>query len=939
MRPAIPTAPGSAADHVRIAANAETTRSRIAALWGRALNARLRLDALSVTLLAEHAKHVEATREHASATRTATEDAARAQHDNDSDRLRRATQTAVSTLAPSSWAGDLTSAPGSGSGPARFCRIGNYLVGESSVPALHSLFDGPGWLVESEYSPAADLCKNVVLRSLAEVPLRHLTITVFDPRLRGTLGGLAPIRSSSPTTFPPPLQDAVRLVDRLDEVLADAARNAESVVAAGAASLKDKWSTSPPPTGRVHLIMVVDFPNGLDEPALNRLAALTSVDGSTGTVLMVHRQPRKQRQPSEQDSVPGAGRLLDQLTLLRWRDGGWSTPTGAGGMIIQPDPPPDPPTVAAILQRAADSIADYQGETIKLESLLSADLAEPWNWSAAQSLEAVIGLSDGKPVTISLRTENPPHPNLLLGGAVGQGKSNLMLDLIYALAVRYSPDELEFYLLDFKQGLEFKRFDADERGESWLPHVRALSLESNQEFGIAVLRHVDAEMTRRAAQFKSAGATSIDSFRAASDEPMPRLLLVIDEFHVLFDGEDSLVDEAVDLLERLARQGRAYGIHVLLGSQTVSGMRALATRGDAIFAQFPIRISLKNTAAESQAILSQGNSAAADLNYRGEVIINRNFGSDPSGSNVRALAAHADPVTFQGIQRQLWQRAHGARPLVFVGTEAAAWDRGDVVAHWPERGYESDLELWVGRPIAMTKDPYRLFLTDDVDQTIALVGPGVDLARAALEAALSTAILSLGEGAAIMVLDAIGEVATPWFARTADLAKSVGIGLHVVNREEIAAALMGPVLDALTSDPPGRGLVVALGLQRVRGMDTPAAKDDPMTEPDPYSMLSFEEPTPRSVLRRLAAEGALVGLPLIAWWPNIRSVEIDLGVGTPGVRAFVTADLGLEDLRSIAGPHARQPQGAPRLGIVDRLGSGMLDVIVPFGPLTSGDQP
>ena len=77
---------------------------------------------------------------------------------------------------------------------------------------------------------------------------------------------------------------------------------------------------------------------------------------------------------------------------------------------------------------------------------------------------------------------------------------------------------------------------------------------------------------------------------------MPRVVLIIDEFHVLFEGSDAEVENAVLYLTKLAKQGRAYGIHLLLASQTISGVSALSTKVDAIFAQFPLRMSLKNTA-------------------------------------------------------------------------------------------------------------------------------------------------------------------------------------------------------------------------------------------------------------------------------------------------------------------------------------------------------
>nr|BFE67309.1 hypothetical protein GCM10020092_006100 [Actinoplanes digitatis] len=73
---------------------------------------------------------------------------------------------------------------------------------------------------------------------------------------------------------------------------------------------------------------------------------------------------------------------------------------------------------------------------------------------------------------------------------------------------------------------------------------------------------------------------------------MPRILCVIDEFQVLLAGNDPMANEAVQLLESLARKGRSYGIHLILASQTVLGVEALYAKRDSIFGQFPVRLAL-----------------------------------------------------------------------------------------------------------------------------------------------------------------------------------------------------------------------------------------------------------------------------------------------------------------------------------------------------------
>ncbi|MHB1592993.1 MAG: hypothetical protein ACYCO9_05120 [Streptosporangiaceae bacterium] len=107
---------------------------------------------------------------------------------------------------------------------------------------------------------------------------------------------------------------------------------------------------------------------------------------------------------------------------------------------------------------------------------------------------------------------------------------------------------------------------------------------------------------------------------------MPRIIVVIDEIQVLFEEDDELARAALLNLERLAKKGRAYGTHLVLASQTLSGITAMLSTQDGIFAQFPIRLALKNSAAESRAVLDQHSTEAARLRYRGELIVNTDFG-------------------------------------------------------------------------------------------------------------------------------------------------------------------------------------------------------------------------------------------------------------------------------------------------------------------------
>src|SRR5262249_7401616 len=153
-----------------------------------------------------------------------------------------------------------------------------------------------------------------------------------------------------------------------------------------------------------------------------------------------------------------------------------------------------------------------------------------------------------------------------------------------------------------KKGVEFKTYATHD-----LPHARVVAIESEREFGLSVLQRLDQELRQRADKFRAAGAQDLPSFRQQSAASvMPRILLIVDEFQEFFVEDDRLAQEAALLLDRLVRQGRAFGLHVLLGSQTLGGAYSLAR---STIDQMAVRIALQCSEADASLILSEDNAA------------------------------------------------------------------------------------------------------------------------------------------------------------------------------------------------------------------------------------------------------------------------------------------------------------------------------------------
>lgn len=802
-----------------------------------------------------------------------------------------------------------------------YLRIGSVNVAGQRVNALVPFLCTRNLWIETSTQKSYDLLLNTLLRIAATFPLKHLRFLIFDPRITGRLGALAPIRAINGRTFPQAFTSADAFADALDEAMQSAATNTERMAVRGKETLLDLWNSSSVPEGELTVAVLLDHPYGIKERLQKLLDRAADIGPASGLSLIIQSDPALALEPNGVTHNAKFLHISDAQTSM-------SCPEYFGDSVaIEGENAPSSEALAKLFEAISAKASSVQGPTYPLYDLIESGIASPWSQDSTDGLTAVIGKSGQQNLEVSFRSENPPTPNMLVGGAVGQGKSNLLLDIIFSLAVNYSPEELELLLLDFKRGLEFKRFDKDQDGQGWMPHVKVLSLESNQEFGVAALQYVEHELERRSQLFKEAGAHSITDYRKSGSK-LSRVLLIIDEFHVLFDGDDANVEEAVRLLEVLAKQGRAYGIHILLASQTTSGISGLRVKGDSIFAQFPLRMSLKNTVQESQAILAAHNTAAADLTYRGEVVFNKNFGQDPAGSNIRGVAAWVDSDKFSQIQHDLWVRGHAQPPMVFIGSDYAAWDIDKLQGLQP--GADGMVEIWLGRPIAITDKPYVLELDTDTNQGIALIGTGDDEAFATIGSTIVTGLKTLGNNAELVVLCGLNSV-PPKIEDLLQHLRDKGIQTTIVSRKDVPDYLVNTLAPKLDDGEDHPTIVLGLAMQRIPGMDKTIAPPQ-----DDFSFDFSAEPaadTGNGVIAKLTHSGGLQQMFFLGWWSALQGVTETLGYSRTGISKYLILKVGLEDVREIAGPLSTMSSDHPRVTVFNKGSDEGLVTLVPFSDL------
>lgn len=243
-----------------------------------------------------------------------------------------------------------------------------------------------------------------------------------------------------------------------------------------------------------------------------------------------------------------------------------------------------------------------------------------WLGNSSKGIRAIMGVTpQGENQFFELGVGNAYDAfHALIGGATGSGKSVLLSEIICSLAERYSPDELRMLLLDYKEGTEFAPFMK-------LPHVYALSIGANAEFGLEVLKEVQKEIGRRGALFKEVNAKNLAEYRKLTGTTMCRYVLVADEFQILL-GDKKYGGEAKTALNDLVRRGRSFGFHAILSTQT---LRDGSLDGEAKN-QFGCRIAMRMAESETNDFLGSGNTIPSTFNRKGQALVNYALGQKES---------------------------------------------------------------------------------------------------------------------------------------------------------------------------------------------------------------------------------------------------------------------------------------------------------------------
>jgi hypothetical protein len=515
--------------------------------------------------------------------------------------------------------------------------------------------------------------------------------------------------------------------------------------------------------------------------------------------------------------------------------------------------------------------------------------------TTAEGLTIPLGVA-GPGAVRSLELGTGTSQHVLVTGKSGSGKSNLLHVLITTAARCFPPSELELLLIDFKRGVEFKVYD-----EERLPQARIVAVESDRELGLGALRQLRGEAERRGRLFRDASCTDVAAYRRRTGASLPRVLLVIDEFQLLFDPDDAIAQEARGILDHLVRQGRAFGIHVVLATQTLYGVWA-ATKST--LSQMAVRIALQCDDADSRLVLADNNPAAKTLRHCGEAILNTACGQPEANERYqvawlpRDVQARALRFVRAAVEKRLG--APAPEPRVFDGRAFPDPDRNEVFRRMLQGASECADRPGIRLPLGETDDltgVASVSLAREAGQNALLVGRagpalrhlvstiGMVLARPAL----------LGEVREVVLYDPEG-ILHPALSE----ATSVGPPVRVLARQ---SEVCGEVLARWknlsgTGDAPrrdGATLLVLLGLHKLLDLKLDAAA---------LPGRAGSEPRPGPAFADLLHAGPEAGVYVLAWASGFGTLVRNVDPGRKLLRDFnhrVSFQVSEEDSLALLG--------------------------------------
>jgi hypothetical protein len=504
---------------------------------------------------------------------------------------------------------------------------------------------------DSEDESENDALQMLVFRMAQALPLGLFEVHVVDSHEAGqTFRAISALRKSGIANISSKRDDDEKILSALDSWLGELSDR-------GCWDDSENWGeyNHRHPDAPIPFKLVV-FPTfaALDAVELAVVAKLAKSGPAAGVVPVFSVQGVEgyMKSRGDESSAPAISALSKTFTRL--------SNLLAGCHTLGLPPPEVRAAVAEALAEARGAVEERQSAASALDIGDISGQCPVWSGDATDGLSFQIGVSEGgTPLVLEIGDANVHG---LVGGMTGSGKSNLLHDIIHSLCWKYSPAEVELHLLDYKDGMEFKVYSDEDETCVWLPHVKTISTHNDPAYALTLFDELQRETMRRKRAFGK--ARSYREFRRNGGS-LPRVFVLIDEFHKLFEGDERV--EVADRIMQILKQGRSYGIHLLASTQTLSGIDADLS---AMKGQIGVRLALRGN--DGDGILDVDNDAATRIE-RPMCVFNDRAGQTSGNRLFRVPFIDIASKAEEAFRRKITEAAAKGRfacgGRIFRGTE------------------------------------------------------------------------------------------------------------------------------------------------------------------------------------------------------------------------------------------------------------------------------
>jgi hypothetical protein len=810
------------------------------------------------------------------------------------------------------------------------------------IPALVPFADGVDGkcLLQKATGRAKEACvgstQSMMLRLLANVPPGKILFTLLDPVGLGQ--SAAPFMSLADHEEKLITNRAWTEPQHIDEQLGKLTEHMENVIQKylrnDYASIEEYNQRAGEVAEPYRVLVVFDFPVNFSETAARRLVSIAKNGPRCGVYTLVVMDTDSSKK------LPYGFNLADlenAANVIHNTDDGfvWDEKELARYHVLL-DTPANENLFKHIVKETGSRAPESMRVEVPFDKLLAkADLTTEtfWTGSTRDKVHVPLGPQGAKRLQyLTLGTGTEHH--VVCIGMPGSGKTNLMHIIITTMGLVYSPKEMELYLVDFKQGVGFKRY-----AETRFPHAKVIAIDSEREFGLSVLQKLDRELNDRGERFRAADVDSISDYRQkVPDAHCPRILLIVDEFQEFFSHDDNIATQAGLLLDRLVRQGRYAGIHVMLGSQSLANRSSLPT---STLGQIGIRIALKCGESDARLIMGDGNLQARLLSRPGEAIYNSANGLLEGNSFFQvALFSEEDRNKSLAEISSFAEKRQGGfngaidPPVVFEGNAPARFDEckplKEAIAVSSKAERLKGASAWLGEPIAIRPPTTARFRRQGGNNLLIVCRDeeeGVGIAISSLISLLT----QYGPNGAKFLIFNLTTADSDWNELPLSLTQLFPHDIKIVSRRDIRQVLNELVMETnrrledQSSNNPEIYFVV-LGLHRARDL---REDDDGLSRFS--SSRTAEDLDPHAAFLTLLREGPESGIHTIAWcdaYAGVARIERRM-LGEFSMR--VASAMSNEDSgRLIDDPLASRLDKAHRAVFYDEERPGQLEKFRPY---------